>query len=197
MPSSRVRSAMWMWMTAVALGAGSAAWAAEPPVPSGPHPRLFMRPSDIAAYAASARTPTSAAAKLIERCQRTIDRPQDFKDRGGVDSDTWPGATLACAFSYRVTGQKAHLAQALKYLRVTLNDDQATSDGLGCTAERAAKGWSSWKGDYPPPPVLVTVTHDTWYPMRSFGPFVALTYDWLYGDADEALRQQTRQCLSS
>jgi hypothetical protein len=192
--SSRVRSAMWM-MAALALS-GTAA-AAEPPVPSGPHPRLFMRPADIAAYAASARSPGSAAAKLIARCQQTIDRPDELKERGGVDSDAWPGATLACAFAYRVTGQKPYLAQALKYWRITLNDDQKIGDGLGCTPEQAARGWSSWKGEYPPPPALVTVTHDTWYPMRSFGPFVALTYDWLHGDADEALREQTRQCLSS
>lgn len=197
--STMRRSAMRMSVAALALvvGASTAAWAADPPVPSGPHPRLFMRPADVAAYAARARSPDSAAAKQIARCQRTIDLPDEFKERGGVNGDTWPGATLACAFSYRVTGQKAHLAQALKYWRITLNDDQKAGDALGCTPAQAAKGWSSWKGDYPPPPALVTVTHDTWYPMRSYGPFIAVTYDWLYGEADEALRQQTRQCLTA
>ena len=32
----------------------------------------------------------------------------------------------------------------------------------------------------PAPPVILTVTHDTGYPMRWYGPDVALTYDWLY-----------------
>jgi hypothetical protein len=195
-PNSRVASTIWM--TAVAtVCLTTTAWAAEPPVPSGPHPRLFMRPSDIAGYAASARTPGSAASKLIERCQQSIDRPDDYKTRGGADGDYWPGATLACAFAYRVTGEKKYLAQAMKYWRVTLNDDQTVSDGLGCTAEQAALDWRrTWKGEPPPPPALVTVTHDTWYPMRWYGPSVALTYDWLYGEADDALRLQTRRCLA-
>src|ERR1700704_3327960 len=47
-------STMRMSVAALALvvGASTAAWAADPPVPSGPHPRLFMRPADVAAYAA-------------------------------------------------------------------------------------------------------------------------------------------------
>jgi len=191
----RVRSALWV--TVAALCVAATARAAEPPLPSGPHPRLFMRPADIAAYAESAKVPDSAARKLIDRCQQSIDRPQDFNNRGGVDGDVWPGATLACAFAYRVTGQKSYLGQALKYWRVTLNDDDKIGDALGCTPEAAAQDWrKTWKGEYPPPRALVTVTHDTWYPMRSYGPFVALTYDWLYGDADEALRAQTRRCLA-
>lgn len=192
-----VRMSLMAIAAVLGVGTTATAWAADPPVPSGPHPRLFMRPADVAAYAARARTPDSAAAKLVARCQRTIDLPQEFKERGGVNGDTWPGAALACAFSYRVTGQKTHLAQALKYWRIALGDDQKVGDALGCTPDQAAKGWSGWKGEYPAPPALLTVTHDTWYPMRSYGPFLAVTYDWLYGEADEALRRQTRQCLTA
>jgi hypothetical protein len=74
----------------------------------------------VAGYAVSARSPTSAAAQLIARCQRTIDRPDELKARGGVDGDYWPGATLACAFAFRVTGQQRYLTQGLTYWRVTL-----------------------------------------------------------------------------
>jgi hypothetical protein len=184
-------------VAAAALGVATPAWAADPPVPSGPHPRLFMRPSDIAGYAANAQSSSSAAKKLVERCQQTIDRPQDYAERGGVDGDYWPGATVACAFAYRVTGQKTYLAQAMKYWRVTLNDDQKIGDALGCTPEQAARDWrKTWKGDYPPPRAIVTVSHDTWYPIRWYGPYIALTYDWLYDEADDALRTQTRSCLS-
>src|SRR5690349_8194972 len=192
--TSAMRTRLLALALVLGLGAHTAA-AGEPPVPSGPHPRLFMRPTDVAAYADRARSPESAVAKQIARCQRTIDMPHEFKERGGVNGDIWPGAALACAFSYRVTGQKAHLAQALKYWRIALGDDQKVGDGLGCTPDQAARGWSGWNGSFPPPPALVTVTHDTWYPMRSYGPFIAVTYDWLYGEADEALRQQTRRCL--
>jgi hypothetical protein len=156
-----------------------------------------MRPGDIAGYAAAARSPTSAARKLIDQCQRSIDQPSELLGRGGVDGDYWPAAAIACAFAYRVTGQKVYLTQAFKYWRVLLNDDQTISDGLGCTPEQVAKDWrKSWKGDYPSPPALITVTHDTWYPMRFFGPAVALAYDWLYTEADEPLRAQTRACLT-
>lgn len=79
-------------------------------------------------------------------------------------------------------------------MRVRVSRDGA---GRGCTTEQAALDWrTTWNGDYPPPPALVTVTHDTWYPMRWYGPYVALTYDWLYDDADPALRAQTRRCLA-
>lgn len=197
MDRSRLPKAVWLWIVVVVVGLGGVAWAGEPPVPSGPHPRLFMRPGEIAGYSASARSTGSAAAQLVEHCRRTLDKPEDFKERGGVDGDIWPAATLACAFSYRVTGNKTHLAQALKYLRIALGDDQKIGDGLGCTPENATKDWKSWKGDYPPPAALVTVTHDTWYPMRTYGPYVSLAYDWLYGEADEALRSQTRACLTA
>jgi hypothetical protein len=191
-------SGVWrVWsVIAVALAVAPAA-AAEPAVPSGPHPRLFMRPGDVAGYAASARTPGAAAAKLVERCQRSIDRPDEVKDRGGVDGDYWPGTALACAFAYRATGQKPYLAQAIKFWRVSLDDDQAIGDGKGCTAEQATVDWRKrWNGEHPAPPALVTVSHDTWYPMRWYGPYLALAYDWLYAEADEALRLQTRRCLT-
>jgi hypothetical protein len=194
---SRVRSAIWRIALALPWCAVGLAAAGEPPVPSGPHPRLFMSRDDVAGYAASARAPTSAASKLIERCQRTIDHPDEYATRGGVDGDYWPGASVACAFAYRVTGQKSYLTQAMTYWRASLNDDQKLADGLGCTAEHAAPDWRpSWNGEPPVPPALVTVTHDTWYPIRWYGPYVALTYDWLYAEADEPLRAQTRRCLA-
>lgn len=195
MPKRCVRSVRWI-IVAATLHVASAAWA-EAAVPSQPHPRLFMRPAELAGYTAAARSPTSSAHRLIDQCQRTIDQPGEVAGRGGVDGDYWPAATVACAFAYRVTGRKDYLAQALKYWRVSLNDDQKVSDGLGCTLAQAAKDWrKTWNGEHPAPPALVTVTHDTWYPIRWFGPAVALAYDWLYGEADEALRAQTRTCLS-
>ena len=77
-----MRMSLMAIVAVLGVGATATAWAADPPVPSGPHPRLFMRPADVAAYAARAKVPDSAAAKQIARCQRTIDMPHEFKERG-------------------------------------------------------------------------------------------------------------------
>src|SRR6185436_8354325 len=47
--------------------------------------------------------------------------------------------------------------------------------------------------------VLATMSHDTGYPMRWYGPFLSHTYDWLYSarSVDDALCAQTRTCLST
>ena len=187
---------MTRWIALAGVCVAAAAWA-DPPVPSQAHPRLFMSPADLAGYAAALKSPASAAHLLVDECQRTIDHPSEFAARGGADGDYWSTATVACAFAFRVTGQDRYLGQALEYWRVSLNDDQTVGDGLGCTPQQARKDWrGSWNGEQPAPPALLTVTHDTWYPIRWFGPAVALAYDWLYDQADEGLRAQTRACLT-
>src|SRR5262245_22216560 len=101
----RISFLLLMW-------AGAAA-AADPPVPSGAHPRLFL--DKLATYSANAAQAGTAAHSFAARCQETIDNPNSYTDRGGADGDKWPGAALACAFAY-VTGNNAqYLTQALKY----------------------------------------------------------------------------------
>jgi MYXO-CTERM domain-containing protein len=159
-----------------------------------------MTDANVAGYAANAQTSTSAAAKLIARCQETIDQPSFYNERGGADGDNWPGAAMSCAFAYRVTQQAAYLTQALKYWHAALDHDQTIPDNLGCTVANSTFDWrNQWNGDFPPPPVLLTVTHDTGYPMRWYGPYIALVYDWLYGapGVDDTLRAQTRTCLTA
>jgi hypothetical protein len=184
---------------ALLLAAGPAR-ADDPPVPSGAHPRLFMSADNVSSYAASAGMTGSAAASLVARCQETIMSPQSYMARGGADGDAWPGAALSCAFAYRVLHDQKYLTQALLYWKTALNDDQTLGDQLGCTAAASSFDWrSKWDGNYPPPPILVTITHDTGYPMRWYGPYLALTYDWLYDapGVDDALRAQTRACLTA
>jgi MYXO-CTERM domain-containing protein len=178
---------------------GTAAWAANPPVPSGAHPRLFMSAANVAKFAANAATKGTSAASMVARCQAAIDKPSDDTTRGGADGDTWPGTALACAFAYTVTQQAKYLAPALTYWKAALGDDQTIGDGLGCTAAHAGDSWTGWSGSSPAPPVLITITHDTGYPMRWYGPGAALVYDWLYGapGVDDALRAQTRGCLGA
>ena len=47
--------------------------------------------------------------------------------------------------------------------------------------------------------MIITVTHDTGYPMRWYGPDIALAYDWLYNapGVTPALQAQTRVCLGN
>jgi MYXO-CTERM domain-containing protein len=158
-----------------------------------------MSAANVAAFATNAATKGTSAASMVARCQDAIDTPSDYTARGGADGDTWPGTALACAFAYTVTQQSKYLAPALTYWKASLQDDQMLGDGLGCTAAHAGDDWTGWTGYPPAPPILITVTHDTGYPMRWYGPDVALVYDWLYGapGVDDALRAQTRGCLGA
>lgn len=166
--------------------------------PSGAHPRMFMGAAETAAYQKNATTKGTAAYALVARCQATIDSAKDYATRGGADGDNWPGAAVSCAFAYRATQNAKYLTQAIKYWQASLDDDQTLGDRLGCVAGVDAN-WSKWSGNPPAPPVLITVTHDTGYPIRWYGPDVALTYDWLVGapGVTDALLAQTRTCLGA
>ena len=186
----------------VLLGAGLARSVAlaAPASPSGPHPRLYVSPTNLAAYSAAAQRKGTAAQATVADCQRTLDKPQDYTDRGGADGNTWPAAAVGCAFAYLVTQNAAYATQAIKYWNASLADDQTLGDGKGCTAS-VNPDWKSWasSGSGAAPPVILTVTHDTGYPMRWYGPFIALTYDWLHDapGVDETLRAHTRMCLTN
>ena len=173
---------------------------AVPPTPSGSHPRLFMDGTRVAAYQANAANQSTAAAAMVARCQETIDKPQYYTDRGGADGDTWPGAAVSCAFAYLATRNAAFVTQAIKYWNAALNDDQTLGDSKGCVAG-VGTDWGTWvkNGSGGAPPIILTVTHDTGYPMRWYGPYLALTYDWLHDapGVDEALRAHTRTCLTN
>jgi hypothetical protein len=178
----------------------STAWA-DPPTPTGSHPRLFMGAASLAAYQANATKSGTAAAGLVKQCQDTIDKPNDYSSRGGSDGNYWPQSAVACAFAYVATKNAAFLAQAITYWKASLNDDQTIGDGLGC-AQGVSTDWQTWASggeNGAAPPILLTVTHDTTYPMRWYGPDIALAYDWLYSASgvDAALLAQTRTCLTA
>jgi len=182
-----------------ALLAATPTRAADPPVPSGAHPRLFMSAANQAAFGAKAAASGTRAATMVANCQAAIDKPSNYTARGGADGDTWPGTALACAFAYVATSQSKYLAPALLYWKAALADDQNLGDGLGCTQANSTFNWKTWNGSAPTPPILITITHDTGYPIRWYGPDLALVYDWLYNapGVDDALRTQTRACLGA
>ena len=168
------------------------------PPPGGAHPRLFMSPANVTAFQKNAANNGSAAAALVKRCKEAIANPADSAVRGGSDGDIWPGNAVACAFAYRVTQDAQYLAPALTYWRAALDDDQNIGDKAGCVSG-VSTNWESWDGSGSAPAVILTVTHDTGYSMRWYGPYIALTYDWLYNAAGvaEPLRAQTRTCLGA
>jgi hypothetical protein len=177
-----------------------AARADAPPTPSSAHPRLFMTAAQQTAYAANVKIAGSASEAMVKSCQDAIDTPKDFTDRGGSDGYNWPGTAVACAFAYRATQNAMFLTTAIKYWNASLNDDQTLGDGLGCVAG-ANTNWQSFVagGNAPTPPIIITVTHDTGYPMRWYGPYIALAYDWLHDapGVDATLLSHTRTCLSA
>lgn len=182
----------------VLLVAAAGAAQAAPAAPSGPHPRLFLDEARLTAASANTRSRGTASRAVVERCQQTLDAPRYFTSRGGAGGGIWPDAAVSCAFAYLSTRKAAYAAQAIKYWRASLNDDQTLGDGAGCVAG-VSTSWQAWDGSPPAPPAVITVTHDTGYPMRWYGPYIALTYDWLHDapGVDEALRAQTRTCLTS
>jgi hypothetical protein len=126
---------------------------ANPPTPTGQHPRLFLGTRQ-AALTTNAGKSGTAAASLVKACQDTIDNPQDYMSRGGSDGDTWPAAAVNCAFSWVTTQNPTHLQQAITYWQASLDDDQNLGDHMGCVANATGQALTR------------TITHDTGYPMR-------------------------------
>jgi hypothetical protein len=175
--------------------------AAAPAVPSGPHPRLFMSAANLAAYTANAATTGTAAAGLLYQCEDTFNEPNQYAVRGGADGYYWPESAVACAFAYKATGQSKYLAQAIVYWNAALNDDQTIGDGLGCV-QGVSTNWQTWAAGSqsdPAPPIILTITHDTGYGIRWYGPDLALAYDWLNSapGVSSDLLQQTQVCLTN
>ena len=191
--------------TLVTLVSGNAAAAPSPP--SGPHPRLFMSPAQLAIYKTNATAKDTAAASMVAECEDTINNPQTYSGRGTGDGGFWPLAAAACAFAYQATSESKYLTQALLYWNASLNDDQTIGDKLGCV-QGASTSWQTWaqaaagegaSAAGPAPPIIITITHADGYSMRWYGPDIALTYDWLYSapGVTPALLQQTQVCLSN
>ncbi|MFL5306455.1 MAG: hypothetical protein ACJ8F1_14655 [Polyangia bacterium] len=182
------RACVGALVAGVIVATAARAWAA-PPVPSGPHPRLFITGNKLSLLTTAAKTASSASGQIVKGCQDTVDDPAGNSVRGGADGGDWPLSAVACAFSWLTTKNMGHLTAALKYWKASLNDDQTIGDGLGCVAGVNLKS----------PAAVITISHDTGYPMRWYGPSIALVYDWLYSapGVDSALLSQTRSCLTA
>jgi hypothetical protein len=169
-----------------------------PSVPSGPHPRLFMSSPELDAYRSDAATAGSPAERLVARCQSAINRGGPVGSRSAGD-DFWPGDAAACAFAYQLgPSNAAAKTHAILNWRAALDDVYTLGANDGCTVANLAK--AECVESTSRPACTEPVKGDTGYGMRWYGPFVALTYDWLHdavaGTADDGLLAQTRGCLT-
>jgi MYXO-CTERM domain-containing protein len=170
-------------VAAAVLGLPLAAGAAPQP-PSGPHPRIALTPTVLAAMKARAADGKSAVSEAIAAC-RAIDPAPGLPS--GYQGDAWAFGASSCALAWQVTGDQALAARGVKLWRALLEDVATLGDHKACVpgASRAQS--------------LAAVERDTGYAIRFVGPHAALAYDWLHDapGADEALRQQSRQCFST
>ena len=112
-------------------------------------------------------------ARGATRCAAARQRPTEYVT-GGWQGFEFVTTLSSCLLAYVATNDTDHLATALKYWNVLLDDYQNVGDGLG--------------GDN-------VVTHDTGYAMRTFAPFSAIAYDWLHDapGVTEELRAHARE----
>src|ERR1041385_8469452 len=129
--------------------------AAAPP-PNGAHPRLWLDPATRASLKSDGAK--SAVAKGAVRCSAARENPDEYST-GGWQGFEFVTTLSGCLLSWEATSNANDLATAIKYFRVLLDDYQTVGDGAG--------------GDS-------VVTHDTGYAMRTFAPYSAVAYDWLY-----------------
>lgn len=140
--------------------------------PNNAHPRIWLDASTLTELQAQASDPNGPVARGAARCSAAIANPSSYAV-GGWQGFEFVTTLSGCLLSWVASGDTAHLAGAIKYWGVLLDDYQTVGDGLG--------------GD-------TVVTHDTGYAMRTFAPFAALAYDWLHDapGVTEELRARAR-----
>lgn len=126
--------------------------------PSGPHPRIWLDAATQQQLQAHVSLPDSATARAVAKCQDAYARPDRYTN-GGWQGFNFVEVLSSCLIAYAAGSDSNHRDTALKYFRVLLDDYQTVGDGAG--------------GDE-------VVRHDSGYAMRTFAPYAALAYDWLY-----------------
>ena len=149
-------------------GRGQEKWDPDPAPPSDlpkvaevrppsrtPHPRILFTAPRIARLKASASAQTPLWKKVERRCQIFMDSDQS----GGYLGLQWGEAIGNLTTCFYATGEERYRERAVFYLRALLHDKQKVGDGGG--GELIVRGNSG-------------------YPIRSFGLYAALAFDWLH-----------------
>ena len=125
------------------------------PARETPHPRILFVAPRVARLRASAKAETRLWKKLERRCQVFMDSDQS----GGYLGLQWGEAIGNLTTCFYATGEERYRERAVFYLRALLHDKQRVGDGEG--------------GD-------AIVRGNSGYPIRSFGLYAALAFDWLH-----------------
>jgi hypothetical protein len=172
---------------AIAVAALAAAPAqtarAAPSPPSGPHPRIALGPSVLAALKARVGG-RGAVAEAVSACKGVEPAPGMSS---GYQGDAWAFPASACALAWQLTGDQEMAKKGVKLWRALLEDVATLGDHKACVAGAPRKQ------------ALAAVQRDTGYAIRFIGPHAALAYDWLHDapGVDEALRRQSRECFET
>ena len=142
----------------IVLGAVADRASAAPAPPVRVHPRLFLDADTLDGLRAAAARPGSATAAAIAGCDDVIAHPGQWQS-GGYQGLGFIEPLSDCLVAWAVRGDPADAQTAATYFRALLDDYETLGDGAG--------------GD-------TAVQHDDGYPMRSFGPYAAIAYDWLH-----------------
>jgi hypothetical protein len=142
----------------IVLGRAADRASAAPAPPVRVHPRLFLDADTLDGLRAAAARPGSATAAAIAGCDDVIAHPGQWQS-GGYQGLGFIEPLSDCLVAWAVRGDPADAQTAATYFRALLDDYQTLGDGAG--------------GD-------TAVQHDDGYPMRSFGPYAAIAYDWLH-----------------
>jgi hypothetical protein len=118
------------------------------------HPRILFLPERVERLKANARAGTDLWKKLERRCEIFMKDPS-----GGYLGLQWGEAIGNLTTCFYATGEAAYRDRAVFYVRALLNDKQKPGDGQG--GANIVRGNSG-------------------YPIRAFGLYAALAYDWLH-----------------
>jgi hypothetical protein len=119
------------------------------------HPRILFVAPRVARLKANAKAGTPLWKKVERRCQVFMDSDQS----GGYLGLQWGEAIGNLTTCFYATGEERYRERAVFYVRALLNDKQRVGDGEG--GEAIVRGNSG-------------------YPIRSFGLYAALAFDWLH-----------------
>jgi hypothetical protein len=122
------------------------------------HPRILFTPATVKRIRAAVAAESPMWKSFSNRCN--IYGKEGDKS-GGYLGNQWGDAFGTLVTCYYATGDKAYRDRAMVYVRALLNDKQRVGDGEG--GEKVVRGNSG-------------------YPIRAFGVYAALAYDWLHDE---------------
>jgi hypothetical protein len=120
-----------------------------------PHPRLLLDRVTLERVRSHHKLQTAAWRRLTAICERDAARTLD----AGYEGFDWAQAVANLGLCWQATGDARYGRAAVGYVAALADDRFRIGDGKG--------------GDR-------VVRHDDGYPIRSFGTFAALGYDWLH-----------------